>query len=276
LDIKPELVARVEAVFNGDLLKTFALERLKIERRLAEDAHNFAKKSWMMTSETAQNKERRKWTRQVLDNMIENFPWNSDLRAHILPMIHGTDYSIALKICNAGFAKLCQLDPGFYGKGIYFSSNLEYCVPYFSYRAHPAFIITFVVPGNSYPIIEKADDEKNFFGKALMPGYNSHFVITRKDGIAVDTVAPKEYYSELVSDQEALALPAYIIQINKEVLSKYLQETQQAPTSSTIQLDDSTSPAKSKSPEVARQTMTENSEKDLITLLFDTKTEEMV
>lgn len=39
-----------------------------------------------------------------------------DLAIPIVPAVHGTDYLVAEKIAETGFANLSSLDAGFYGK----------------------------------------------------------------------------------------------------------------------------------------------------------------
>jgi len=82
-----------------------------------------------------------------------------------------------------------------------------------------------VVPGNSYPVIENINDSGNFLGKALTAGYNSHTVVTTREGKPITSVDEPEFFTELVIDQEALALPAFIISINRQYLYKKIQAT---------------------------------------------------
>jgi hypothetical protein len=44
--------------------------------------------------------------------------WNKSRDIPIVPSCHGTDFFIAEKICETGFASLSSLDSGYYGKGI--------------------------------------------------------------------------------------------------------------------------------------------------------------
>lgn len=95
----------------------------------------------------------------------------------VLPFVHGTNLNIARKICTTGFANLSTLvcsinssylkppqDDGYYGKGIYFSSYALYTFPYFKSKEQPAIILSWVVPGNVYPVTENPFTTKSILG----------------------------------------------------------------------------------------------------------------
>ena len=73
---------------------------------------------------------------------------------------------------------------GWYGKGIYFSSYSTYTLPYIYQKPEPSIIISWVVPGHVYPVIEEphGDCRTSLKGKALKNGFNSHFVLTTMRG----------------------------------------------------------------------------------------------
>eukprot|EP01126_Amoeba_proteus_P000332 TRINITY_DN10100_c0_g5_i2.p1 TRINITY_DN10100_c0_g5~~TRINITY_DN10100_c0_g5_i2.p1 ORF type:complete len:109 (-),score=24.82 TRINITY_DN10100_c0_g5_i2:252-578(-) len=57
-----------------------------------------------------------------------------------------------------------------------------YTLPYFGKRQDPAIIISFTIPGNIYPVIEKHTDSNSLMGKVINPGYNSHYVLVLPNG----------------------------------------------------------------------------------------------
>lgn len=81
---------------------------------------------------------------------------------------------------------------------------------------HSAIIISWVIPGNPYPVIEHPQKENNLVGYAVSPshlltgerhpiqsGYNSHIVITTKEGIPASDPNPRvPVFDELVIPQE--------------------------------------------------------------------------
>jgi len=91
-------------------------------------------------------------------------------------------FSVAKCIAATGFANLNTTDDGYYGKGIYFTSSVLYAFPYYGRSREPVVIVSWVLPGNSYPVIEDQMSSNNLCGKALLSGYNSHYVLTGPDG----------------------------------------------------------------------------------------------
>jgi len=137
---------------------------------------------------------------------------------------------MAWKIASEGFANLSTIDTAFYGNGIAFSSSASYTVPYFSNTRKPAILICFTIPGNPYPVIEHPKDELNLYGKALVPGYQSHYVVTTAAGFPLklqDWNRQLKRYDELVIYQETQAVPIFLIQVDTSnmnaVLSLYNQ-----------------------------------------------------
>lgn len=56
----------------------------------------------------------------------------------IIPMFHGTSRQTAWHIVNGGFSTVVAQDEGFFGKGIYFSSDVDYAKHYAKYYAEVA------------------------------------------------------------------------------------------------------------------------------------------
>jgi len=141
----------------------------------------------------------------------------------IVPAIHGTSEDIANSIITTGFVALSKLDSGYYGKGVYFTTSVQYALPYFATKSSPVVIICLVISGNAYPVIEHPDEEKSFMGAALSPGYHSHYVLTRKDGYPCYKIMSgydeEQFFDELVIEQEAAILPFYYLKVSRENLS---------------------------------------------------------
>jgi hypothetical protein len=78
--------------------------------------------------------------------------------APVIPVLHGTDASVAWSIIGTGFSALSSLDAGFYGKGMYFSTSALYTLPYFATKFIPALLICLAVPGNPFPVVEHRDE----------------------------------------------------------------------------------------------------------------------
>jgi len=129
----------------------------------------------------------------------------------------------AWQIASQGFASISTQDRGYYGKGIYFSSNAFYTVPYFITKKKPVILICFVIPGNPYPVTESSINPNNFTGKHIETGYQSHYVIVTKTGRPFtlrDYDNFTDIFDELVIEQESQAVPIMLLKIARSCLSK--------------------------------------------------------
>jgi len=146
-----------------------------------------------------------------------------------LPIIvacHGTGNKIALKICETGFAALSTLDSGFYGKGVYFTCYIPYIFPYVGTSKTPSMIISLVVPGNIYPVIESPSKDDNLLGAHIKTGYQSHYVKTNRNGLPCTKPRDTDHYDELVIEQEAQLLPIYLVDLDTSNFDKLVSEWQ--------------------------------------------------
>jgi len=145
-----------------------------------------------------------------------------------VPVVHGTGEDVAWKIASGGFAALSTLDAGFYGKGIYFSSHGLYTVPYFATNSSPVILICLTIPGNPLPIIEHPQKKDNFLGKPISGGYQSHYVLTRKNGFPLQSKPDtnKHVYDELIIHAEAQVVPIFLLMVDKSDIGKLVQEYQ--------------------------------------------------
>jgi len=167
----------------------------------------------------------------TLDSSIRDRARNKNVSldsSPVLPVVHGTDMSIAWKIVDGGFATLSTLDDGFYGKGIYFSTSAKYILPYYGAKKTPAVLVCLLIPGNVYPVTEQPTPNSKIKGYPLVSGYQSHYAITKKNGLPftredfVDQKAKK--YDEVVIVQESQVVPIFLLKIGKDSIKRIFQE----------------------------------------------------
>jgi len=220
------------AVHNPGLLSIFAQKHTNLTSNVVSNPETFLSQSW---KEAKDKHGTRKWTREEYEKKVAQFRWNESLHVPIIPTIHGTNEDIAYNIIKTGFVALAKLDSGYYGKGIYFTTSAEYGLPYYATKVSPTIIISLVISGNSYPVIEHPRlSKRSFMGAALMPGYNSHYILTRKDGFPCRKVysglGEEEFYDEVVIEQESFVLPFYLLKISNKnlgILAMALQKEQE-------------------------------------------------
>jgi len=212
LDGERLIISEAYAVYNPTQLNMFNSKYLNLVNQFSTNPKLFMSDNW-------KNKDpdgSRLFTKMNYDNWATTFEWNKDLMVSIVPVVHGTDFKDALSIISTGFVALSNFDPGYYGKGLYFSSSLFYTLPYLNIKKTPAVLISFVLPGNIYPVIEHPNGVDSLLGSAIIPGYNSHYVLTRRNGFPINSsLKPWEkFYSELVIEQESSVLPFYLVKVN--------------------------------------------------------------
>lgn len=136
----------------------------------------------------------------------------------------GTSRETAWKIVKSGFATVATIDEGYFGKGIYFTSDVNYAKYYAELaagksrpRGKQCLILSVVIPGNIYPVTEDHKGPDSLLSKPCKGvGYQSHFtnVHSTRDGNfgCVCNPPQPDNYDELVVFQDAQALPLFIIE----------------------------------------------------------------
>jgi len=172
----------------------------------------FKKRDWCLLPDY----DEKQFVMKNYDLLWSRFYWNHNpSKLPIIPVIHGTDYVTAQHICNTGFATVSSLDAGFYGQGMYFSSSIQYAIPYFTTKASPCLVLCYALPGNVYPVTEEASSPRSLTGKPVMTGYHSHYVLTNHSGGVYDVNRDPAFFDEIVFFQECQVVPAYMILLDK-------------------------------------------------------------
>jgi len=168
--------------------------------------------------------------------------WNQSSQMNIIPMFQGTSEEAVWSIVENGFATVATLDAGYFGKGIYFSSDLTYSIKY----ANPqnpkgkVIIVALTIPGNAYPITEhpflidshgevlmKTDSEgksmrlhnpDGFYEHGPQSGFQAHYTIVEKHNIRKafpikTSIDVTNHADELVVFQDAQTLPVFVLYV---------------------------------------------------------------
>jgi len=199
-------VLKITAVYNDNLVDAFVAGQTNWLIRLDDNQKLFQQNSWQ------DNMELREWVMDQFKSRITSFPWNEGAKFPILPACHGTDLKKALKICNSGFASLNTIDAGFYGKGIYVTSYAEYALRY-AIGNNPCIIISWILPGHPYPVIEHHKGENTLMGGPMKPKCQSHYVRTDNRGY-VFTAPRSTCFDEIVLAQENFIVPAFLLEMD--------------------------------------------------------------
>jgi len=217
-------ISNIYGVINPQIATNFLTHRSILARRLEKDPNLFKKEHWRRASKL----DLRQWTMHQFGVLAQRSPWNTiGELVPVVPVVHGTDADVAWKILDTGFSALSSLDAGFYGGGIYFTSSAQYALPYYSAKSNPAVLICLAIPGNVYPVTEHPQGENSLMGQAIKSGYQSHYVLTTKDGNPCKKrEAPGSHYDELVLGQEAQVVPIAIIEFSQSKLAPFAKTFQ--------------------------------------------------
>jgi hypothetical protein len=201
------IIDSADMIYNPTLLSNFVGCYRVQSHRMEAAPTLFNKKTWILEDESTH--------RQAVHDTYTTKAAGSD----IVAAFHATDYSVARSICRTGFATLATIDAGWYGRGIYTSTHVNYVIPYMMNRQEPALIVTYVIPGNVYPVIESTSADNNLIGSSIIAGYNSHYICVNSHGqIPMKGLGE---YDELVVPQESQIVPAYIVRYHRSNLTSF-------------------------------------------------------
>eukprot|EP01114_Cavostelium_apophysatum_P019510 TRINITY_DN6310_c0_g1_i2.p1 TRINITY_DN6310_c0_g1~~TRINITY_DN6310_c0_g1_i2.p1 ORF type:complete len:939 (-),score=210.77 TRINITY_DN6310_c0_g1_i2:108-2924(-) len=220
-------ITKIFAVQNDDLERAFQIQLKILEDRLKNRANIFLSEDWR----DKQRSDWRDWTLSRLKDYKSKFSHHTS-SAKVIPVLHGTKADKAWSICRTGFAAVgiasdATTDAGYFGKGIYFTSHLDYaaldCYSSANSEGEKVLILCYIVVGNTYPCIEHPQKEKDeLYGKGCKPGYDSHFAVVEPadDSPSCAVFFPCQMdsrstriYNEFVLFQGSQVLPRYVITI---------------------------------------------------------------
>jgi hypothetical protein len=164
-------IAKIQVLLNKNLGRNFEghCEILKMRSTQKE-----FKPSWDLESNVALRKT-------IMDAMFANLVQSHQPQPGeycVLPLFHGTREEVMMNIARGGFAALATTDDGFFGRGVYFTSSVEYAVNVYSPK-NRLVLLSWVAMGNVFPVIY--DDMAKLVGKSHYKNYDTHYVLVASD-----------------------------------------------------------------------------------------------
>uniref|UniRef100_A0A6B2KWM3 PARP catalytic domain-containing protein n=1 Tax=Arcella intermedia TaxID=1963864 RepID=A0A6B2KWM3_9EUKA len=215
-------IVDVIGISNEALERAFTFYSHALMEKFRSSPSIFKKEHWKTKADASQ----RVWCLSQFQKYAKKFKEWVPGDVPIIPVFHGTNMPVALKIAQTGFSTVATLDPGFYGRGIYFTTSLAYASLYSKGAKATSLchiIVSLVSPGNVYPVIEHPKAENSLKGVAgpVNPGYQSHYAcVGGLSSAGCGLPCPpstKDFVDELVLFQDAQALPKYIISIENKL-----------------------------------------------------------
>jgi hypothetical protein len=139
-------------------------------------------------------------------------------------MLQKIPQRLAWLVAKYGMGVLPTFQGGRYGRGLYFSSSLEYvkdCVNSGEEEEGFAYMLSLVVPGNAFPVTENPlIDGPSFIGRPCRPGYQSHYAMVQASGDSFGLpVSPGteglKMAGELVIFDPSQAIPLFIFKLDE-------------------------------------------------------------
>jgi len=145
-------VSRVYAIDHPSQRASFENYLPMITEKHADSEKLFKKDGWRQASDAA---VRKRYLLHLAEKITKFSDFNDGDKAFVLPVVQGTSENAAFRIIKNGFGTVGSVDDGYYGRGMYFTSRLQYAARYAQITPHgKVFLIALTVPGNPYPVTE--------------------------------------------------------------------------------------------------------------------------
>ena len=218
----PRKALEVYGINNPHLTSAFESHLVNLTKKHLSSGALFKRDSWRNSVEAAQRSRFVKNFGRKVQAFRNEF--NDGSRAFILPVLQGTSDLGAYGVVNNGFGAVGHTDDGFYGRGMYFTSDLPYACKYAKETSLGpnirVFVFSLILPGNPYPVTERPREPGSFLGQACKPGFQSHYTVveskvikfafpTRNEEFA--TLKDLETADEVVIFETAQTLPLFVV-----------------------------------------------------------------
>lgn len=166
LNVEPIKIKKGIAIQNVTLFRAAEDFRNNCATKHKASPNEFKRDDWKVLPDLRNRLE----ITERFNNLCSRFNWLSLQSLPVIAMFHGTIEPTAKKICESGFGTVATLDDGWYGKGIYFTSSLDYAL-FYAQKAKESFyskpenrrlkkpsydviIMSLVTLGNTFPVTE--------------------------------------------------------------------------------------------------------------------------
>lgn len=181
-----------------------------LEGKLGDTRSLFQREDWKMGPDTELKKEVLAYLGDYASS-FNNKGWNDGSEPPLVPMIQKLPSTLAHLVAKCGLAVLPVEDNGLFGRGYYFTNNIDHLdactasIPLLndirlSTGVEDVYLLSLVLPGNSFPLLDT--EENSAVEMSCAPGYQSNFAtINRGNGGKA---------GELVIFDPSHALPLFI------------------------------------------------------------------
>ncbi|CAF0856478.1 unnamed protein product [Adineta steineri] len=219
-------IKMIEIVENRDKFNLFCQQIEIVESRQAQSA-------FQPQIDRETNPEERQKVLKRLDGLCQQVMHNR--KVNIVRVWHGCNKQLLPQLLGEGFASLGQVDDGWFGKGMYFSSSAEYASRYCPQNEDACLLMCYVLVLNPFPVIydDAPEDVKphkfRFYGRGNHRAYQCHYIPVSGEKSTMDFRPPLEGvdhadYDELVVFESANILPQIVVHLKTPgLLSQEIQ-----------------------------------------------------
>ena len=164
-------IDKIELVHNPESYRIFLHQLNRTERKQTQE-------TFQPHLDSESNPMERKKVLEYLHTKLQQV--NHNRTAHVVRVWHGCKREIISPLISDGFAALGQLDNGWFGKAIYFTSSAEYAVRYTNSTG--CLIMCYVVLLNPFPVISDdapinaSSKDFRFYGSGNYSNYQCHYI----------------------------------------------------------------------------------------------------
>ena len=215
-------IASIQRVYAPDRITAFSIETERLQRKFDSKLDN--KFAGSKDDREDEDKKLRQSVWELFQKTARPFHSKEYPSVHLLPLWHGTRETSVGSIFEQGYCRYNPADPGYFGKGFYFTEEAAYAS---LYSRDGVLLLNWVATCFSYPVIQK--DFKAFIGGACYENYDSHFIPVvpfeplKSDGKVYHALSTGQTYcyKEFVVFQTAAALPRYVVKIRRIAIKSF-------------------------------------------------------
>ena len=127
LGFNVESVTRIFAISNEKLKYSFEAYHDTLYGKHRANPGIFKRTDWKLKGDL---ELRQKFIDELIKTEEKCFLNQDPTKPSIIPMLQGSSEEAVWQICQQGFSTVSETDDGFYGKGIYFTSDFQYANQY--------------------------------------------------------------------------------------------------------------------------------------------------
>jgi hypothetical protein len=213
--LKDFKISKVKLIDNPNFYNSFEEEAFLLSQRRGKEA-------FIPDLNAVTNKE---WRQKILKEFEEKTTKKySNEKCYFLPVWHGTKKEVLESVLATGFANLAKTDIGYYGKGIYGSTNAEYVKRVYSGGYHKGILLlNWVAINSAYPVVSMEDIDL-LKGKGNKDNFDAHYIQVKPRNQFIHDQGKEDRYFPLVEENETSVYDEIVVFNERHIVARYVVE----------------------------------------------------